>query len=107
MQGSKMRWKITEQKYLKLRRNTLIVCALAIVIYTLLLRYAMNVNLSAFMYDYTSQPSAFQRIESMLWWIIGIGWVAVSILFCRELKHNPKHWFWKLKKKYEELQDED
>ena len=103
-----MRWKLTEQKYLKLRRNTLIVCALAIVIYTLLLRYVIEVNPSAFIYNpmIDSKP-AFAKIESMLWWIIGIGWIAVSVLFYREVKRNPKHWFWKAKKKYEEVMEED
>ena len=103
-----MTWKLTEQKYLKLRRNTLIVCALAIVVYTLLLRYTIEVNPGAFIYNpVTDQKPVFAQIESMLWWIIGIGWVAVSILFYREVKRNPKHWFWKAKKKYEEVMESE
>ncbi len=103
-----MTWELTEQKYLKLRKNTLIVCALAIVVYTLLLRYTIEVNPGAFIYNpVTDSKPAFAKIETMLWWIIGIGWVAVSILFCRELKRNPNHWFWKAKKYFEEIMRKD
>ena len=101
-----MRWKLTEQKYLKLRRNTLIICALAIVGYTLLLRYLAGVNPMFFTYHPIDNPNpGVFKLKSMLTWIVDIGWVVVGVLFYREVKRNPKHWFWKAKKTLEEMQE--
>lgn len=103
-----MEIRITEEKYKKLRRNTLIICAISIVIYVLLIRYTMKVNPEAFIYNPVTDPEPpFAKLQTMLWWIVGIGWVVFLIIFGIEVKKNPNHWARRFTKKLEELNDDE
>lgn len=101
-----MRWKLTEQKYLKLRKWTLILCALTIVIYALLLRHLFEVNPMFFTYHPIDNPNpGVLKLQSMLNWVVTIGWIVVIFFFYKEVKKNPNHWFWKAKDYLENLND--
>ncbi len=100
-------WKLTEKKYKKLRRNTLIMCILSIVCYTLLIRYTIGVNPEAFIYNsMMDEKPAFAKIETTLWRIVIVGWIGIIILFYREVKKDPNHWFRKFTKNLNELDDD-
>ena len=103
-----MKWKLTEVKYKKLRKINAYICCLAIVIYVCLIRYAMKINPDAFIttIGMGGSVSPFERIESMLWWIVGIGWAVIMILFIREVKKNPNHWWYKLSKGINDEEDD-
>jgi len=86
----------------------LIICILAIVCYTLLIRYTVGVNPESFIYNpVLDEKPGFAKIETTIWWIVGVGWVGIIILFYREVKKNPNHWFRKFTKKLEELDNEN
>lgn len=102
------RWKLTEAKFKKMRKRTLILCSLALIVYIILVKYTMNVNPEAFVYNPMTDPEPpFAKIQSAMWKIIIVGWIAVIILFAREVHKNPKHWFRKFADKFNELDDDE
>ena len=101
-----MKWKITEKKYKKLRNLTLLTCLLGIIIYILLIKHTMTINPAAFTYNPMLENNHWQDLENTLWWIVGIGFIIVAILFYRQTKKNPKHWFNKFTEPEQEEQEE-
>jgi len=138
---------VTEKKYNKLRKWTLLCCALSIIIYILLIRHAEKVNPDDFVCflgstapiekcfysningeeiklctnissskpynpktnkSYTGDcDKGLIKLKGKLWWVIGIGWVIIIILFIREIRSNPNHWIIKLFKKLDEKTNEE
>ncbi len=102
-----MRWKRTERKYTRLRNIVVVICLLYLVYLSFLVKYAMSVNPGAFMYNpMIDEKPPFEEIRSMLGWIVIAGWLAISFLFYKEVKKNPKHWFWKVIKELGKLTEE-
>lgn len=91
------KWRLTETKYKKLRNRTTTMCLLFLVVLSFLVKCAMKVNPSAFMYNpMTDVVPRVAEIQSMLWWIVGAGWLAIIILFLRDIRKNKNHWLRKM-----------